>query len=792
MISWIVDVGRDAHQTLRQLARRPGFTAAALVTLVLGVGAPTAVFSVVRAVLLRPLPFADAERLVRFRIESQSPRGRIGFDALEVSMGLEWAAASKTLEGIALYNDRAMTLSTADGPTRLTGLAATPNLFKILAVPPLLGQVFTPEDRDARQVILSHRVWHQEFNADPHLIGTAVTFDGASHRIVGVMPPGFDFPSPETDFWVPVTLEVGGSRGMILPAIGRFRADSTLAAVSTEGQHLLADGAFAAESRTLVVRTLQDQMVGGVRRMLWVLMAAVTLVSSIATVNIALLVLTRGAGRTREFMIRSALGADRRRLVRQVSVEGAVLAILGGVGGLLFAWVATKLFVSIAPPELPRLHEATFDGGVLLFTAAMVVATGVIFAGIAAGRVAGGRLVATGVSRRRLNVMASAELALAMVLLVGAGLLLRSFMALVLVDQGFNPAGSIAMQVTLPTARYPTPDARMQFHERLLETVRSTDVVSSVGLITAMPNRQPTGRFAYDPDGAAMFPDPFTMNLAEMRMATDGFFDAMGIPLKAGRTFSASDVEGSEPVIVISESMARDQFQDEPAVGRMLYSQSGDRRVIGVVGDVRSAVTDALQHDPSGYLPIRQSLDVFRQFGTMSIVIRTSRSAEAIAEVRRAVSTLDSQLAVFNVRHLQDEVAALTAGPRFTASILSLFATVAFVMAIVGVYGVMSYSTGQRTREIGIRVALGATRAQIMRVMVRDGVLVVVIGLAVGLVATLWGTQSLTGLLHEVAPADPASVGTVLTLLGIAGMVAVVIPARRATRLSVLAALRED
>lgn len=791
MTSWISDLGRDIRHALRQLARRPGFAVAALVTLILGLGAPTAVFSIVQAVLLRPLPFTDADRLVRFSVESESPRGRIGYDALEVSVALEWSAASTTLQGIALYNDRAMTLSTNDGPIRLSGLAATPNLFDVLAVAPQIGQVFTAEDRDVRQVILSHRLWRQQFNGDQSLAGTSIALDGVAHRVVGVMPARFDFPSPETDFWVPVVLDAGGTRGMILPAVGRLRSDSSLAAVTTEGQRYLTDGAFASESRTLVVRTLQDQMVGGVRRILWVLMAAVSLVSSIATVNIALLILTRGAGRSREFMIRAALGADRRRLIRQVSVEGIVLAALGGLGGLLFAAGATAVFVRIAPPEVPRLHETSFDQSVLLFTAVMVVITSVLFGVIAAGRVAGDRLV-TAVSRRRLHVMAAAELALATVLLVGAGLLLRSFMTLVMVDQGFDPSGRVAMQVTLPAARYPGPEARMQFHERLLDALRTSDVVSTVGLITSMPNRQPTGRFAYDPEGRQMFPDPFSMKLAEMRMATDGFFDAMGIPLLAGRTFTAADVEGSEPVIVISQSMARDQFTDAAPVGRMLYSDSGDRRVIGVVGDVRSAVTDALQHDPSGYLPIRQSLDVFRQFGTMSIVVRSSRPAEAIAHVRRVVRTLDPELAVFNARHLRDEVNGLVAGPRFTVSILALFAVVAFVMATIGVYGVMSYSAGQRTREIGIRVALGATRAQVMRLMLRDGVLVVGAGLTAGLVGAFWSAKALTGLVHEVAPVDPKSIVIVALLLSVAGISAAFVPARRATRVSVLAALRED
>jgi putative ABC transport system permease protein len=792
MSSWLSDLGRDARQAARQFGRRPAFTAAALLTLALGLGAPTAIFSIVQAVLLRPLPYADADRIVTFRIESQTPRGPVAFDALDVSTALEWSATSTALSGIALHNDRAMTLSTDSGPVRLSGVAATPNLFDVLATPPMAGAVFGADDRDVRQVVLSYRAWQQHFAASRSLVGTFITLDGIAHRVVGIMPAGFDFPAPETAFWVPVLLEAGGSRGMILPAIGRIRPGSSLAAVTAEGQQRIDQNAFSRVSSTLTARTLQDQMVGSVSRVLWVLMAAVSLVSVIATVNIALLLLTRGAGRAREFTIRAALGAGRSRLVRQVCVEGVVLAVLGGVGGLLFAIGAVEVLVRIAPPDVPRLHETSFDTRVLLFTTLMVITASLIFGALSAGRVAGARLIATRVSRRRLNVMAAAELALATVLLVGAGLLLRSFVGLVLIDHGFDSSDRTAMQVTLPAARYPTPEARMAFHDRLLAQLRQVDSVAAAGLVTSMPNRQPTGRYAYDPEGRAVSPDPFTMKLTEVRMATEGFFDAMGIPVLAGRVFEATDVEGAEPVIVIAEAQARVHFPDGNVVGRMLYSESGDRRVIGVVGDVRPATATTLQHDPSSYIPLRQELDVFSQFATMSILVRTRNGGDAASVVRNVVRTLDPAMPVFNVRTLDDEVAGLVAGPRFTATVLGLFAFVALVMATIGVYGVMSYTAGQRTREIGIRVALGATRRQVLILMLRDGVIVVGLGLVAGLVATMWGTQVLTGLLYEVTPADPVAILAVALLLSAAGVIAAYLPARRATRLSALAALRED
>ena len=474
------DSGRDAVRALRMFARRPAFAATALVTLALGIGAPTAIFSVVRAVLLRPLPYLEPDRIVRFRIETRTPRGDFAFDALPVSSALEWAAASSTLSAVAVYNDAARTLMTADGPVRLTGLAASPDLFQLLGAAAASGRTFEAAAVDPHQVVLSHATWRRYFNGSSSTLGSLVTFDGVSHRVVGVMPEGFDFPSPETAFWVPVLLSSGGSRGMLLPAIGRMRPGTTVDAVIAEGERVLAD-AGSVEDQTLVVRTLQEQMVGSVQRVLWLFMAAVGLVSVIATVNISLLLLAQGAGRAREFSVRLALGAGRGRLGRQVAIEGLVLALLGGAAGLLFAAGFVRLLIRIAPPDVPRLDQTSFDPQVLAFTGGLVFVASVVFAVLSAGRIVVGdtlralggsdresQLFSSRGSRRRLNGLAALELALALVLLVGAGLLLRSFVGLMLEDQGFDGRGALAAQVTLPSARYSTPEARMAFHERLL------------------------------------------------------------------------------------------------------------------------------------------------------------------------------------------------------------------------------------------------------------------------------------------------------------------------------------
>lgn len=802
--TWWFDARQDAAVAVRMLARRPGFAAVAILTLALGIGAPTAIFSVVNGVLLKPLPYPDPDRVVAFRIESETPVGPFKFDALPVTEALEWGAGSRTLSTIAVFNDRALTLTTAEGPFRLSGISSTPNLFDVLGSSPAIGRVFAGGEVDVRQVVLSDATWRRFFASDPTVVGRMAVFDGEPYRVSGVMPAGFGFPTPEAAFWVPQIIKAGGSRGMVLPAIGRLASGATLAAVVEEGSRFVGRSDDPRVKQTLIARTLREQMVGSTRRVLWVLMAAVSLVSVIATVNIALLLLTRGASRSREFSIRLALGAGRERLMRQLVVEGVILALLGGVAGLVLAGGALRLLLQLAPANLPRLHEASIDQAVLLFAAAVTLASTLVFGVLSAGRMVAldavrrltgaateSRLVVSGPARHQLNALAVVELALTMVLLVGAGLLLRSFVALMLVPQGFDATGSIAFGVNLPAARYAGAEARLAFLDRLADAARHLAGVQHVGLAAEMPNRQPTGRFEFSATGVELFADPMTRRTVETRMVGEGFIEAMGIPVRAGRTFTAADTAGTEAVIVISELFARQSFGDRPAVGQMLYSGSGDRRVIGVVGDVRPAAEDA-EMVGAVYLPLRQQADLLSWHSGMNVVVRASRQQDMKASLRALVLSLDPALPPSNMRLLQDEVSALVAGPRFVATVLAVFALIALVMASLGVYGVMAFAVGRRTREIGVRMALGASRRQLLQSMMRDGIVVVAAGLLCGLTLAIWLARGLTGLLYEVTPADPASVAAVAALLGLAALLAVALPAYRATRTNLLVALRDD
>ena len=794
----------DVRQSLRQLTRRRGFTAIALLTLALGIGAPTAIFSVVRGVLLRPLPYPEADRVVRFRIHSEGRGGPVKFDALPASAAIEWAERSNTLASLALFNERALTLTTPNGPFRLNGISATPNLFSVLGTSPAVGSTFGPASATAREIVLSHDVWTQFFAANREVVGSLITMDGNPYRVVGVMPDAFQFPSPETAFWIAQEITAGGSRGMLLPAVAKLKPGASVAGVREEGRDIM--GNDGQVRTTLIVETLQDQMVGGVRRLLWVLVGAVAFVSVIATANLALLLLTRGAARDREFAIRAALGAGRRRLLRQLTIEGLTLGLLGGAAGIGLCWLSLRVLIAQAQGAIPRLQDVAIDGQVLMFASALTIGSMLIVGILSASRILGfgaSRMLAgnaiesrltgqTTPHRRRLNALATAELALTMVLLVGAGLLLRSFAGLVMTDQGFDPGRTLALQVNLPASRYPSPAARLAFNERLLEAVQNAPGIQTAGIATTIPTRQATGRFAYTSSPAlAAVGDPQQMPVIDVHMVTEGFVEAMGLRLVAGRSFQRSDTAGAESVIVISEQFAREQFPRGNAVGQPLYSPSGDKRVIGVVADVRTAELGAPMK-PDAYLPLRQNFDVLQWFSSATILARGGDPDALAAQLRPMILALDPQSPPFNVRALHADADKVVAGPRFSAAVLSLFAVVALAMACLGVYGVMAYAARLRTREIGVRLAVGATRAQVLALMMKNGAGVVAVGLAVGLVTAIGLARVLTGLLHEVTPADAATLVTVGALLGLSGLAATFIPALRATRIDALQSLREE
>ena len=796
------ELPRDLKFAVRTAARRPAFSATVVLTLALAIGAPTAVFSVVHAVLLRPLPYPEPDRLVRFSMAGQTHRGPVAFDAMPASTALRWGHESRTLAGMALFNDRALTLSSEAGPFRLTGISATPNLFDLLGVTPLLGRGFDASSRETKVVVLSHDTWERHFGRNAAIVDSTIRLDGERYVVAGVMPRGLAFPSVDTAFWVPLLVDEGGTRGMLLPAVARLAPGANLAAVLQEGAAAIAaDGGMGGDDLRLTAETLQDQMVGSVRRLLWVLMTAVTIVFVIGCTNIALLLMTRGTSREREFSIRLALGVSRPRLAAQLVSEVLILAVLGGMAGVLLANVVVTALKRLAPAGIPRLEESSLDANVLVLSVVLIVLTTIVFGVLAAGRGLtsdparslgrlGGESLGGGRSHRRpLNALAACQLALTMVLLVAAGLLLRSFVARAVVDQGFRPAGAVAMQVNLPASRYPSPAARVAFHDRLLDRVGQLGGIDAAGFITMMPNRQASARLVFSGTPLPEPFDPMHAPVYETRTASEGFLEAVGVRLIAGRTFTSADREGEEPVAVISQRLAREQFGQRSPVGELLYSGSANYRVVGVVSDVRPAGQDE-DPRPAAYLPFRQNEDVFQWFATATLVARGDDLSAVTASLRSLVLSMDSEMPPFNVRTLNDEVSRMVAGPRFSAGAIGVFAVAALVMAALGVYGVMAYTAGLRTREIGVRMALGATRGAVVRLILRDGLLVVGTGLVIGGVAALWLARGLTGLLHEVTPADPVSLSAVGLLLSAVGIVAVFVPAMRATRIAVTEALR--
>jgi predicted permease len=585
---------------------------------------------------------------------------------------------------------------------------------------------------------------------------------------------------------------------MLLPAIARLRPGATPPAVVEEGQRAL--GSAGLRESTLIVRTMKDLLVGGVERILWVLLFAVGLVFAVASTNIALLLMTRGAARERELSIRVAIGASRRRLVGHLLLEAAVLAGLGGLAGVVVSWLGLQALLQLAPPDMPRLLQAGIEAQVLGFAGGLTLASCLFFGFLSAGHAValdpvkalgrlGGDVSNLRAIRRRLNLLAAAELALALVLLVGAGLLLRTFVRTLLVDHGFREPDALAFQIHLPAARYPSADARLAFHERLLDRLDALDGVVA-GVTTSMPNRQPSGRFIFDARPVPEAFDPYATPSIGVRMVSDEFLQAAGVPLMAGRHFTSGDRAGADAVVIVSEALARRLFPDRNAVGQTLYSIHDSWRVVGVVGDVRPAAPGAVQ--PAAYLPLRQHVGVLEWFGTATVVARGGDPQRLAAALRALVLSLDPELPPYNVRTLGEELSRLAAAPRFSATLLAVFGGAALALAAIGVYGVMSHAVRQRTRELGVRIALGATKTQVLWLVLRDGTLVVAGGLLSGLLASAWLSRSLTGLLHEVTPGDPPTLVLVAILLGAAGLLASYLPARRATRVNPIEVLREE
>ncbi|MBV9924261.1 MAG: ABC transporter permease [Acidobacteria bacterium] len=798
---------QDVRFGLRVLAKRPGFSLVALAVLALGVGANTAIFSVVNAVLLRPLPYPGAERVIAF--EGVNPSKGIKESNLSAPDAVDWRSQARSFEALAIYTPGSANLSGGGEPERVAGAYVEPDFFRVLGVGAARGRAILPEDDkpgSAPVVVLSHALWVRRFGADPAAVGRTIDLGGRQREVVGVMPAGFDFPY-RSELWVPLQLDLAKEArdNRSLFVVGRLREGVAVAAAQTE---LDAISARLAEAYAVTnvgwgvrLQPLKDALVGELKTTLFMLLAGVGLLLLIACANVANLLLARAAGRRREVALRLALGAGRWRIARQMLTESVLLGVAGGaLGAALSVWL-TDLLVALAPAGTPRLAETSADWRVLLFAAGASVLTGVAF-GIAPAWQAsrydlndslkeGGRGAGGGRSRMRSGLVV-AEVAVSLLLLAGAGLLVKSFGRLQAVDPGFDPEGVITMRVSLPGARYKEPARKVEFYATLLERVRSLPGVESAGATIQLPLRGSDYSIWRGLIREGRPETPEEAIDASYSVVTPGYFRALRIPLRAGRAFDERDRTDSAKVAVVNESLARKVFPGEDPVGKRIHiwrDEEFQREIVGVVGDTKP---DSLETAgaPQIYVPHAQDAE----WGGLSLTVR-ARGAGAeslVGAVREEVRALDRELPIYDVKTLGKVVADSTAYRRVSMFLMAGFAVAALLLAGVGLYGVVSYAVTERTREIGVRVALGAQRRDVVRLVVRHGMLLTLLGLAVGLACALALTRLMTGLLYEVSAADPGVYILVALLLAAVALLACLVPARRATKVDPMVALRYE
>jgi predicted permease len=785
----------DVRHALRLLVREPGFTAAAVLTLALGIGANAAVFALVNAALLRPLPYPDADRLVLLEHRDR----RTGFAKQFVAMGdfVDLRARQQAFESIAAYAAGPQTVFTGGEPFDVLVLHASPNLFDLLRVRPALGRAFSEDDGKpgaAPVVMLAHDVWEQRFGGDPAIIGRAIELGQEERQVIGVAPRGFRFPANHHTGAIiplPVPLETPSIRksgwvfaaARLKPGVAKEQAQAEVTAISRQ-----METAFPADNQgsEYYVRSLREMMIGDTRTALLLLLAAVAAGLLIACVNVANLLVARAVGRRQAIAIRVALGAGRGRLIVQSLTESLVLAIVAGGIGIIIARWATPALVRLVPASvnLPDLADAGVDRVVLAFTAGLTLLTTVVFGAIsafgvrldnAAGALVNpGRVTASASARRASSALVIVETALAIVLLTGAGLVLRSFGKLLSVDPGFNVDRVLTMDIVLPSARYKDPIAQSAFYGRAFEAVRRVNGVESVGSAVVTPLTGNNWTVAFD---RADRPVPAGQRAPDVgwQAATAGFFTTLGIPLREGRLFAPTDRPGGPAVVIISEAIRDRFFRGEDPIGRRILGPPGGAEIVGVVGDIRrAALTDEPRADL--YFSAEQRPDP-----ATTLFIRTSgEPLTALPDVRSALRALEPLIVLRDITTMEDVARRSLQVTSLALWLLGLFAVIALALSSVGIYGVMSYAVRQRTREIGTRLALGATPSNILWLVMRDGLVVAGIGAAIGLVVGLGLSQRMEPLLFATTPGDPFTLFAATLLLMLVAMTACYIPARRA------------
>jgi putative ABC transport system permease protein len=797
---WLEILWQDLRYAARQLKRNPGFTAVAVITLALGIGATTAIFTVVNAVLLRPLPYPHPEQLVYV----QEILGNYGLSPFVGNREFAaWRNQSRTLSPIAAYMDFTANLTGGGEPERIICGMATTTFFSILGVRPVVGRLFLPEeDRPGGPpaVILSEALWKRRYGGDPSVVGKGVTLDGKAYTVVGVLPATFVVPDQfkiEHALWVPIAeSEAGAGPFRIFRVIGRLRPGMSVATARTDLDTILQPTVRKGLKMSVVVSPWQQQIAQGSRLSLLLFLGAVGLLLLIACVNVANLLLSRAATRQKEMAVRLTVGAGRARIVRQLLTESVLLALLGGLIGLALARWGKDLLIAFISPNLPALVPVGLDYRVLAFSLALAAVTGLAF-GLApafqASRVplsevlkeAGRSGVELRSSMLFRNLLVIAETALAMVLLVGAGLLFRSFLRVLGIDLGFKPEHTLCVSIDLTLSKYPTPKDQARFFQRVMEGVKSLEGVQSVAGSGMPPLGNRTGTIT----GFAVEGRSEEIGGASFATISPDYFRTMGIPLKQGRDFGDSDRDGSPSVAIVNETFARRYFPNEMCLGRRVSSWVHKKdwlTIVGIVGDTRHRVEK--EPDPQIYVPYLQDGQPY-----MTLLVRTAGNPRLWeGAVRRQVASVDKDQPPHDFATLEQLEAASHTSRRVNLLLLSAFAGLGLILASVGIYGVVSYSVSQRTHEIGVRAALGASRGAVLKLVVGQGVRSALIGTGVGLAASFAVTRFLQAMLFGVKSADPATfLGAALLWIAVA-LLACYIPARRATKVDPMVALRYE
>jgi predicted permease len=796
---------QDIRFALRGLRRNPGFAVVAVATLALGIGANSAIFSVVQAVLLRPLPYHEPERLVTVLQDGRGPVSPANL--------LDLRAQNSVFEQLGAAQAWQATLTGAGPPEAVKALQLTANLFSVLGVPAARGRTFVAGDEApgaARVVVIGHQLWQRRFGGDPGLLGRALVINGESHTVVGIMPPSFQF-APfwimQTELWVPLDLQSrrADRSGASLRLFARRPPAVTLAQaqaqIDTLTRRLAQQFPEDNTGLRLQVVPLHDRAVGQIRRALLVLLGCVSLVLLIACANVANLTLARASARRQEIAVRASLGASRARLVRQLLTESVVLALAGGALGLLLAASGVDLLMALAPAGLPGVHTIALDGPVLGFTLAVALGTGLVF-GLApaltltradpgAGLRDGGRGATDGARRNRLrSLLVVSEVALALVLLVGAGLLLRSFQRLIALDPGFDPRHVLSAVIPLVDPRYQEPARRAAFYQDLVGRVRALPGVEAAGAINHLPIGGDVWGFSYTVEGLPP-PAPGETPNAVYRTIAPGYLRALGMSLLAGRDFHAGDRPDSPGVVIVNQAFARRAWPGQDPLGKRIRVEDGGpnpREVVGLVKDVRERDWTA-QPPPEMYLAFLQNPPT----RGLTLVVRAAGDPLTLAPaIERQVWAVDRNLPVVQVRSMDQVVAQAVGQPRFNLLLLNAFAALALLLAAVGIYGVMAYAVHRRTQELGIRLALGAPASHLRRLVVGQGMALAAVGVALGLVAALSTTHIMRAMLFEVTPTDPLVFGVIAALLLAVAFLATYLPARRATRIDPMLALRAE